>query len=528
MYRVLVSDKLGQPGLDILESADDTEFDVKPGLSEGEIIAIIDQYDALIVRSGTQVTREIIESGTRLKVIGRAGVGVDNVDVMAATRLGVIVMNTPKGNTIATAEHTMALLLAASRHVAAAHQSMLEGRWDRSSFSGQELNGKTLGVVGFGRVGRIVAARAQAFGMDVLGYDPYVSEVVAKDTGISLVDLHDLLAGSDYVTLHTALSPETEHLINADTLGLMKRGAVLVNAARGGLIDSHAVAAALDSGQLRSVAIDVFDQEPPSPQDPLVGHPRVVHTPHLAASTEEAQRDIAIQVVEQVLAAIRGKHMTNSVNLAFPGEAEYAEVLPFVELGEKLGRLQAVMAPSGIRAIEVEVHADNAEALIRPVAAGILKGVLAGVLAGHINYVNAPLLAEEQGIKISRSVSIGDADYKNQVSCRVIWDGGDRTVAGAVFGRNLPRIVQISGYRLEADPTGVVLLMLNHDVPGVIGQVGTVLGSFGINIAEWRLGRDKDRHEAMSFINLDNEPGPEVLASLRGMAAVTKAEVVRL
>lgn len=528
MFRVLVSDKLGQPGLDILEEADDTAYDVRTDLSPTEIASIIGEYDALIVRSGTQVTREIIESGTRLKVIGRAGVGVDNVDVDAATRSGVIVMNTPKGNTIATAEHTMALLLASSRHIATAHRSVADGKWERSAFTGQELHGKTLGVVGFGRVGRIVAARGQAFGMEVLAYDPYVSEIVGKDTGVSLVNLEELLALSDYITLHTALSPETEHLINEERLAHVKHGATLINAARGNLIDSRAVAAALDTGRLRAVAVDVFSQEPPDDNDPLVGHPKVLHTPHLAASTVEAQRDIAIQVVEQVLAALRGQHMTNSVNLAFPGEAEYAEVLPFIELGEKLGRLQAVMAPSGIRAVEVEVHADNAEALIRPVAAGILKGVLAGVLAGHINYVNAPMLAEEQGIKISRSVSIGDADYRNQVSCRVLWDGGDRTVAGAVFGRDLPRIIQISGYRLEADPRGIVLLMLNDDVPGVIGQVGTILGSFGINIAEWRLGRDTDRHEAMSFINLDNEPGAEVLAALRAMDAVTKAEVVQL
>lgn len=528
MYRILVSDALGQPGLDVLAQSEDVTFDVKPGLDRAALIEIIAGYDALIIRSGTQVTSEVLDAATSLRVVGRAGVGVDNVDLDAATRKGIIVMNTPSANTIATAEHTMALLLATSRQIAAAHGSMVGGKWERSSFAGQELHGKTLGIIGFGRVGKLVAARAQAFGMEILAYDPYVSESIGRETKVNLANLEDVLAGSDYVTLHTSLSAETENLINADRLALMRDGAVLINAARGGLVDQSAAAAALESGKLRSIGIDVFPTEPPPADNPLVGHPNVVHTPHLGASTIEAQRDVAIQIAEQVVSALRGQQIQNSVNLAFASDVDFDHVMPFIHLGEKLGKLQFAMAPSGIRSVEIEVHATDAEDLIRPVAAGVLKGLIEGFMPGTVNYVNAPVLAEEHGIKISRSIEIGDPDYRNQVMCRVTWDGGDRTVSGVVFGQTHPRIVQISGYHFEADPNGIVLMMLNADVPGVIGQVGTVLGDFGVNIAEWRLGRDRERHEALSFINLDTMPTEEALEALRLMPAVEKAIVVEL
>lgn len=528
MYRILVSDDLDQPGLDVLERAEDIVFDVRTDLTEFELIETISGYDALIIRSGTRVTRELLEAAPRLRVVGRAGVGVDNVDIEAATRTGVIVMNTPNANTIATAEHTLALLLATSRHIPAAHGSMVGGKWERSKYAGQELHGKTLGIIGFGRVGRLVASRAQAFGMDILAYDPYVSESIGRETKVTLANLEDVLLGSDYVTLHTSLSDETRNLMNAERIALMRDGAVLVNAARGGLVDQVAAAAALDSGKLKSIGIDVFPTEPPPSNNPLVGHPRVVHTPHLGASTIEAQRDVAIQVAEQVISALRGKQIQNSVNLAFAGDVDFDHVMPYIQLGEKLGKLQFAMAPSGIRSVEIEVHASDAEELIRPVAAGVLKGLIEGFMPKTVNYVNAPVLAEEHGIKISRSIGIGDPDYKNQVMCRVTWDGGERTVSGVVFGQAHPRIVQISGYRFEADPTGIVLMMLNADVPGVVGQVGTVLGDFGVNIAEWRLGRDRERHEALSFINLDTRPSTEAIEALRKLPAVEKAIVVEL
>ena len=310
---------------------------------------------------------------------------------------------------------------------------------------------------------------------------------------------------------------------------------MLVNAARGGLVDEAAVVDALDSGRLRAFGTDVFASEPPAATNPLIGHPRVTHTPHLGASTEEAQRDVAMQVAQQVLAALRGNAVAGSINVSLSGGADAQSIGPFVELGEKIGRLQLAMAAGSIESIEVEIHAANADELVRPVAAGMLKGLLDPVVSGRVNYVNAPVLAEERGIKISRSVGTGDDDYQNMVSCRVRWAGGEaaepngeRLVSGAVFGHVHPRIVQISGYMFEADPNGIVLLMLNKDVPGVIGEVGSVLGSHGVNIAEWRLGRNEERHEALSFINLDSMPEPELVEELRALPAISKAIIVEL
>ncbi len=527
-FKVLVSDKLGQDGLDVLTAADDVDLDVRTGMSADELLEAIGAYDGLVIRSGTDVTAQVLAAASNLKVVGRAGVGVDNVDLDAATRRGVIVMNTPAANTIATAEHAFALMISASRNIAAAHVSLVAGRWQRSDFTGWELKGKTLGVIGYGRIGRALAERAQAFEMSVKAYDPFVSERVARESRVELVELEELLAASDYISLHTSLSEQTRHLINADSIALMKPSAILINAARGGLVDAGAVASALDEGRLRGVAVDVFETEPPGLDNPLIGHVGVTHTPHLGASTAEAQRSVAIDVAQQVIDALRGTRITNSVNLALPSNLDYARVNRFIDLAAKVGRLQNAMADAPIEHIELELYADDAEDLMRPVAAGILKGVLESALPDSVNYVNAPLLAQDRGLKIARSVGLGKADYRNQIICRANWGDGLRTVSGVVFGDEQARIVQISDYRLEADPQGTVLLMLNDDVPGVIGAVGGVLGDHGINIGEWRLGRNVERTEALSFINLDTDPEGELVDSLRALAPVRKAVVLKL
>ncbi len=521
-----MSDKLGSDGLELLTEAKDVEVDVKTGLGEDDLCEIIGGYDALIIRSGTQVTARVLESADRLKVIGRAGVGTDNVDVGAATRRGVIVMNTPDANTIATAEHAFALLLASARNVAQAHRSMTDGAWARSNFTGVEVHGKTLGVIGFGRVGRAMACRAQAFGMNVLAYDPFVSEKAARDFKVELADLDDVLAASDFVTLHTLLSDETRNLINAERLGLMKPTATIVNAARGGLVDAAAVAEALDDDRLRGIAIDVYDVEPPEADHPLVGHPKVVHTPHLGASTAEAQRGVAIEVVKQVLDALRQVKVTNGVNLAFPPGLDFARANTFISLAANLGRLQAAMADNVITSVEVEVYSDDAEDLMRPVAAGMLQGLLGYEMAEGVNFINAPVVAQEKGLKVSRSVGLGRPDFTNQITCKVSWENGERIMSGAVVDDSAGRVVQISGYRLEAEPVGSVLIMLNDDVPGVIASVGGVFADYGINIGEWRLGRDKENNQALSFINLDATPDCAIVDSLRGLDAIRKAIIV--
>jgi D-3-phosphoglycerate dehydrogenase len=529
MFNVLISDKLGADGVAVLEAADDVSVDVRTGLSEQELIEVIGGYDALVIRSGTQVTADVLAAASSLKVVGRAGVGTDNVDVDEATRRGVIVMNTPDANTIATAEHAFALMMAAARNVVPAHNSVADGKWERSSFTGTELKGKTLGVVGFGRIGRTITTRAQAFGMTVLAYDPFVSERVGRDARVELVELDELLANADFVTLHTALSDDTRNLINAETLATMKPGAVLINAARGGLVDLDAVVASLDADHLGKAAVDVYAAEPPDAAHPAIGHPKVIHTPHLGASTAEAQAGVATEIAKQVLLALREIEIVNSVNMAFPPGLDFARVNQFIDLAAKVGKLQSVMADDQIEQVELELYADDAEDLMRPVAAGLLKGILSTAMGDSVNFVNAPILAGERGLKISRSVGLGEADYRNQITCRVTWANGEgRTISGVVFSGDRPRIVQVSDYRLEADPTGTVLLMLNDDVPGVVGTVGNVLGDHGVNIGEWRLGRYPEGGQALAFINLDSTPDDAVVEALRALDPVKKAIIVEM
>jgi len=527
MFRILVTDDIGEHGIAVLQAAEDVVCDLKTELTPDQLLEIISDYEALIVRSATTVTEELLAAATNLKIIGRAGMGVDNIDVTLATQRGVIVMNTPSANSVATAEQTMALMLAASRHTAPAHTSLAEGRWDRSRFAGTELSGKTLGIVGFGRIGRLVAARAQAFDMEIVAFDPFVSEEIAQDTGVTLVNLDDLFAASDYVTLHVPSSPQTDNLISAEAIDLMKDGVVIVNAARGSLIDEEALATALTAGKVRAAGIDVYRTEPPV-GNPLIGLPNVVHTPHLGASTAEAQRDVSAQIAEQVVGALRGTDIRNAVNLPFEAGPGFATAMPYMALAEKLGTLQFHMAPAPIRRVEIEVEGDIIETMRRPIAAALLAGLLRGHLAGDVNYVNAPVLAEQYGITVSQAKGVAAADYTNLVSCRVHWDDDNRVMAGVLFGGTEPRLVQVSDYHLDVDPSGLLLIMLNKDVPGVIGVVGTTLGRFGVNIAQWRLGRNEPGDQAMSFINLDAEPDPAALESLRAEPAIEKLLLLRL
>jgi D-3-phosphoglycerate dehydrogenase len=527
MYKILISDKLGQAGLDRLDQAKDAQYDMKTGLSKEELLAILPNYDALIIRSGTKADADVLAAGSRLKVVGRAGIGVDNVDLRAASMRGIIVMNTPQANSIATAEHAMTMMLAASRHTAPAHASLKAGEWKRSHFVGTELYRKTLGIIGFGRIGRLVAKRAQAFGMEILAYDPYVSEEVGQELGVILVDLEDLLAQSNYISLHTALLPETENIINAETVSQMKPGMILINAARGKLVDEAAVAEGLKNGRIKTAAIDVYQKEPPS-DSPLIGLPNVLHTPHLGASTEEAQRDVATQIVDQVLDALRGTDFRNAINLPFQAGPDFAETRPYMELGEKLGRLHCYLAEGAIRRVEIEARGETVNELIKPIAAGLLKGILEKSISDEVNYINAPLLAEEIGISVAQTKAASSLDYSNLISCRVTWEGGQRVLSGMLFGGVEPRIVQVDDFKLDARPDGYVLVLENKDVHGVIGQVGTILAAYEVNIAEWRMGRDKPGGEALSFINLDNKLDIEVINTLRKIPGITQVKLINL
>ncbi len=527
MFRILISDKLGVAGLDLLDQMEDVSYDVKTNLSKEDLLAVIPEYDALIIRSGTQVDADVLKAGINLKLVGRAGIGVDNVDIPAATMRGIIVMNTPTANNIATAEQTLALMLAVSRHTAVAHASLKAGEWKRSQFVGTQLHGKTLGIIGFGRIGRLVAQRAKAFGMEVLAYDPYVSEEVGREQNITLVDLDELLPAADYISLHTAVTPETTRMINAQTIAQMKDGVVVVNAARGKLIDESALAEALQSGKVKAAALDVYSVEPPQ-ENPLVGLPNVLHTPHLGASSQEAQRNVAIEIVEQVVDALRGEDFRNALNMPFQAGPGFNAIRPYMELGETIGKLHAGLADKPIKHVEVQVNGEAVEGLVRAIAAALLKGILHNSVEGPLNYINAPVIAEERGISITQTTGLDAIDYPNLITCRVNWNGESRKLAGVLFGGNAPRIVQFDAYQLEARPEGVVLTMQNRDVPGVIGQIGTMLAAYNVNIGEWRMGRNKPGAEALSFINLDSIPPDVVLDALSKIDAVTHLKLVVL
>ncbi|MDJ0754042.1 MAG: phosphoglycerate dehydrogenase [Ardenticatenaceae bacterium] len=531
MYKILISDKLGQAGLDRLDEMDDMSYDMITGLSKEELMAKLPDYDALIVRSGTRPDSDILAAGKKLKVVGRAGIGVDNIDLEAATKLGIFVMNTPQANSVATAEQTMALMLAVNRHTAPAHASLLAGEWARSKFVGTELYGKTLGIIGFGYIGRLVAARAQAFGMTVIAYDPYISEAVGREHNVELFDLDDLLAQTDILTLHTVVSPETTRMINRETIGKMKDGVILINVARGKLIDEEALAAGLQSGKVAAAGLDVYFNEPPT-NSPLIGLPNVLHTPHLGASSREAQRAVAVEMVEAVADALRGVDFRNTVNVSFPKGLDFNKVRPYMALAEKIGRLQSGLTDAPFTKIEIEVGGEEMKQMVRPIASALLKGLLIKI-SPEINEINAPLIAEQHGVQIAQEYGQNTLSYTNLVWCRAHWknkQGEKRTrvVAGALFAGLEPRIVEVDDYLIEAKPEGLVLIMRNQDVPGVIGQVATILATYGVNIGEWRLGRSAPGGEALSFINLDGSPPAGALDALSHAKAVTAVKLIEM
>ncbi len=528
MFRILIADKLGQPGIHQLDQYQDVKYDVKTNLSHNELCQDIADYDALIVRSATKPNAEVIESGKKLKVIGRAGIGVDNIDVNKATQHGIIVMNTPQANTIATAEHAMTMMLAVSRHTACAHAVVQSGQWEKSKFTGQQLYRKKLGLIGFGRIARLVCKYAKAFNMEISAYDPYISESVAAEHQIKLVNLDELLSTSDYISLHTVATADTQNIINKQTISLMKPGVIIINSARGKLIDEQALADALKSGHVKAVAIDVYKNEPPASNHPLIGLENVLTLPHLGASTIEAQSDVAKQIVEQVVDALRGDDFKNSINMPFNIGSDFEQVQPFLLLAEKIGALQYHMADAAIEKIEIQITGEKANSLVKPVACGLLKGLLDNIHGGLVNYISAPGLAESHGIKISQSQSQHPGEYSTLVSAKCFFRGGAcRLISGTLFDKHA-RIVQISDYHLDIDPNGTILIMLNHDRPGVIGKVGTILADHKVNIAEWRLGRTKLGEQAMAFINLDSEPDSTVINQITAIDDVIKAKVISL
>lgn len=522
MFNILIPDDLSAAGLERLHTDSDVSVDVVKKLPRAELLAKIQNYDALIVRSETKVDAEVITRGSKLRVIGRAGIGVDTIDVDAATHRGIIVMNTPQANTTATCEHTIAMMLALARNIPQADASLHKGEWTRSTFMGVQLQGRTLGIIGLGRVGTQVAKRAQAFGMEIIAYDPYVSEENARANKVTLMSsLDELLAQSDFVTLHAALTQTSRGQLDADAISKMKDGARLINVARGALVDANALYEALKSGKLAGAALDVFEEEPPPPDLPLFNLPNVVVTPHLGASTAEAQRDVSIQIAEQVLDALHDRDVRNAVNFPPIDPAALPIIRPYLILAEKLGKMQAHLMEGRLSRVEVEYRGADVAPHVKPLTVALLRGLFEPMLGNErVNYVNAPIIANERSITVTQALNLTSSDYTNLVSCRITTDVEERTIAGTLFDGTEPHIVQIDHFRIDAVPEGLALVISSRDVPGVIGRVGTILGANYVNIAEYRLGRTKPGEYAMSFVNLDSPVPDYAMKALRDLPEV--------
>jgi D-3-phosphoglycerate dehydrogenase len=526
--RILVSDKLDKQGLEILQAAKNLQVDNNPGLPPDELKKIIGQYEGLVIRSGTKVTADLLEAATSLKIVGRAGIGVDNVDVEAASKRGVIVANTPGGNNVTTGEHAISMLLACAREIPQANATLREGKWKRNDFLGVEVTGKIIGVIGLGNIGAIVADRARGLKMHVLGYDPFVNADAAARAGIELASLEEIYARADFLSIHTPLTPDTKGLIGAAAMAKMKKGVRIVNCARGGIVDEAALLDALNSGQVAGAALDVFSKEPPAADDPLVMHPKVVATPHLGASTGEAQLNVAIAVAEQIRDFFADGTIRNAINVPSLSAEAAGAVAPYVLLGEKLGCLHAQLSGRAPNEIVISYNGEVADLDVRPVNAAVLKGLLSGVLDVPLNAVNAPFLAKERGVKIIEVKNRETSSFSNSVTVTFKADGQERRIEGAVFGGRIVRLVRFNDFFLEAVPEGNILILHNRDVPGVVGRLGTFLAEIGVNIAGLALGRTGPGGEAVAFYHVDSPLDAQQLEKLRALKDVTSAQMVRL
>lgn len=522
--RVLVSDPLPSEALTALRGL--AEIDQVQGLTPQQLAEKVRPYQALIVRSASRVTREVIEAAENLQVIGRAGVGVDNIDVEAATQRGILVVNSPGGNTISAAEHTMALLLAAARMIPQAHASLTAGQWDRKTFTGLELYQKTLGVVGLGRIGREVATRAAAFAMRVVAFDPFLSADYARDRGIEALPLEELLALSDYVTIHVPLSQETRNLLSAERLGKMRKGAVLVNCARGGIVDEAALYEALQSGQLAAAGLDVFASEPPE-GSPLLGLKNIVVTPHLAASTHEAQNRVAIDVAEQIAEVFRGNPPRTAVNIPYLRPEVMSALRPFLHLAEQMGKLAASLAQGPVRRVRLQYRGGLADSEVNYLTKAALRGILSVSHCEVVNFVNAILVANERGIEVAESTSRTSATYSNLIELEVDSEKGARRLGGAVFDEQA-RVIELDHYAISLVPEGIKLITWQDDTPGVVGKVGTLLGDADVNIAEMQVGRSTRRGRAVMVMALDEGPEDGVVERIRALQGIEDARLVVL
>jgi D-3-phosphoglycerate dehydrogenase / 2-oxoglutarate reductase len=528
MPRVLIADKLESAGMELLRDAG-IEVETRLGLKGEELAAALREFDACIVRSQPRITAECLEHPGRLRAIARAGVGVDNIDVPAATRRGVVVMNTPGGNTVSAAEHTIALLLALARRVPAADAVVKAGGWDRNKFVGTQAAGKTLGVIGLGRIGREVARRAKGLDMEVIALDPFVTAAKAAELGYEVAaSLDELLPRVDFLTIHVPLSDETKRLIGKRELALMKKSARVLNVARGGIVDEQALADALADGTIAGAGVDVFSAEPIAPNNPLLGAPNVVLTPHLGASTVEAQENVAVEAAQLIADFLLKGQIANAVNMAAVNPAELAEVRPYVDLARRLGLLHAQLAHGAIRKATVIYKGELAGKKTRLLTAAFTAGLLEYRLSAGVNLVNAEVLARERGIEIAESSNPKKGDFATLLHAEVETEGGTAVAAGTLFGDQYVRLVQLGPYRMEGYLDGVLLVFTHRDVPGMIGFIGTIFGTHQVNIAQMTVGRQTPGGEAIGILNLDSPPSEAAVNAVKAHPQISNVTVVKL
>ena len=526
MPKVIVTDSIDPAGIEILSQV--AQVDVKLKLSPKELVAAIPEYDAIMIRSGTQVTKEVVEAGKNLKIVGRAGVGVDNVDIPAATRAGIVVVNSPEGNTIAAAEHALALMLSLSRHTPQANQSLQSGKWERKKFLGVEVYKKKLGVVGLGKIGSHVAQVARAMGMKILAFDPYLSDERAQKLGARLVDFDTLVQEADFITLHIPKTPETVGLFNAETFKKMKPTARIVNCARGGLIDEKDLYDALKAGTIAGAALDVFDSEPMS-ESPLwsLGQ-EIVLTPHLGASTEEAQANVAIDVAEQIRDVLLGLPARSAVNIPGLMPEALQELQPYLAMAERLGQMVAQLAGDRITQLDIRLQGELAEKDSQPIIVGSLKGLLSQALRERVNYVNASIEAKERGIRVVETRDAAARDYTASLHLTAHGNNGKRSIMGALMDDSEMRITSIDGYPINVPPANNMLMTLHRDMPGMIGKIGSLLGSYNVNIASMHLGRKIVRGDAVMILSLDDPLPDGLIEEIRKEAGIRDAYIISL
>ncbi len=522
MPKVLIADKLSTQAIDVFKQRG-VEADVKTGLAPEEILKIIGDYDGLAVRSATKATAALIKAGKKLKVIGRAGIGVDNVDIPAATANGVVVMNTPFGNSVTTAEHTISLMMSLARQIPQANASTHAGKWEKNGFMGVELAGKTLGLIGAGNIGSIVADRAQGLKMKVVAYDPFLSKERAEALNIEKVELDELLKRADFITLHTPLTEGTKNILNKDSLAKCKKGVRIINCARGGLVNEADIKAAIESGQVAGAAFDVFEEEP-AKTNILFGMPQVICTPHLGASTNEAQENVAVQVAEQMSDYLTTGAVTNALNIPSMSAEDAAKLKPYLQLVDQLGSFAGQLTEHGLKQVKIDYEGKAGKLNTKPLTAVALKGILSPLIEG-VNMVNAPVIAAERGIDVSSTSHDKVGDYQTLIRITVVTEKRTRTVSGTLFA-DKPRIVEVNGIKLEAGLGAKTLYVNNDDKPGFIGSLGTLLGKHGVNIAYFHLGRNQAGSEAIALVEVDQAISPELLSEIDKLPSVKQAKLL--